>query len=96
MIFYSPAELEWHRIAFTFKMYPGETYEDTDNKVQSSLKNFPLHVHMFDVVKKERTGDWGHLTRLTVDIGIVPDVTLDETLKKFDNVVHLQYREILD
>lgn len=96
MIFDITNELNWHELEFTFKMYPGETFEDTDQKVALSLGNFPYLVHTFYISNKRRTGEWGQLITLTVNLGIFPEVTLEEVLKKFDNVTHLQSRKILD
>lgn len=93
MIFDVEEELNWHTVAFVFKMYPGETYEDTHHKVMSSLNNFPNHVYTFNIVNKQRTGDWGSLIKLTVRLGLRDEMTIDEVFDKFDKVVHLQQRE---
>lgn len=95
MIFDVEEELDWYHVEFTFKMYPGETFEDTDNKVISSLNHFPMHLHSSDILKKERTGDWRHLIKLTVALGLVPGVDIEQLMKMFDNVTHLQKREFV-
>lgn len=89
-------ELNWYRIAFTFMVYPGETFEDSHQKVMSSLGHFPYQIHTHELIWKERTGDWGQFVKQVVDIGVFPDVELDDVFKKFYNVVHLQRYELIE
>ena len=89
-------ELNWHTVTFVFKVYPSETYNEAHKKVISSVGHFPYQIHSFNLTHKQRFGDWGHLVKQTVELGLYSDVTIEEVFEKFNNVVHLQQYEIVD
>lgn len=94
LILDTEGELDWYRISFTFKVYPGETFEDAHHKVLHSLGHFPYLIHSFRPIRRERTGDWGVLVNQTLDIGVYRGVTLEDLYEKFHNVTHLQNHEL--
>lgn len=95
MLFYSGKGMAVHRIAFTVSVYNGEDFETATDKIGHSLRRLPLQVYDFSLVARKRVGDWGQNVEATVDISLQPGVTLEDVLKKFDNIHHLQKRTIL-
>lgn len=87
-------ELDWYRISFTFKVYPGETFENAHHKVLHSLGHFPYLIHSFQPIKRERVGPWNRLVEQTMDIGVYKGTKLEDLYEKFHNVTHLQQHKI--